>query len=272
MVERVDAGPIIEVARFPIPRRHLRPRPRRTGLRSPRAVVLADGQIARDRSTSAPPTLPIEWGRKKYSRRAYRAICDIPLDIAKDELERRIEGVRRQSFRHRPDHQPARHRVSRRAAAGRFLDAFTCEASPWREVRIAKPGDCDSDRTLPISPSSLKENFMKIDLSGKTALVTGSTAGIGHAIAKGLAATGADVVVNGRTKAKVDAAVAALAKAVPGARCAASPPTSRPRPDARRCSRRCRRSISSSTMPASSSPRDSSIFPTRTGAASSRST
>src|ERR1700738_3111279 len=57
---------------------------------------------------------------------------------------------------------------------------------------------------------------MKIDLSGKTVLVTGSTAGIGHAIAKGLAATGADVVLNGRTKAKVDAAVAALAKEVPG--------------------------------------------------------
>ena len=40
---------------------------------------------------------------------------------------------------------------------------------------------------------------MKIDLSGKTALVTGSTAGIGNAIAKGLAATGANVVVNGRS-------------------------------------------------------------------------
>jgi len=59
---------------------------------------------------------------------------------------------------------------------------------------------------------------MKIDLSGKTALVTGSTAGIGHAIAKGLAAAGATVTVNGRTKAKVDAAVTALAKAVPGSK------------------------------------------------------
>jgi NAD(P)-dependent dehydrogenase (short-subunit alcohol dehydrogenase family) len=59
---------------------------------------------------------------------------------------------------------------------------------------------------------------MKIDLSGKTALVTGSTSGIGHALAKGLAAAGADVVINGRAQGKVDAAVAAIAKAVPGAR------------------------------------------------------
>src|SRR6195952_5861954 len=59
---------------------------------------------------------------------------------------------------------------------------------------------------------------MKIDLSGKTALVTGSTSGIGHAIARGLAAAGASVVVNGRTEAKVDAAVAALARALPGSK------------------------------------------------------
>jgi len=59
---------------------------------------------------------------------------------------------------------------------------------------------------------------MKIDLSGKTALVTGSTSGIGHAIAKGLAAAGASVVLNGRTEAKVDAAVATLAKALPGSK------------------------------------------------------
>jgi NAD(P)-dependent dehydrogenase (short-subunit alcohol dehydrogenase family) len=59
---------------------------------------------------------------------------------------------------------------------------------------------------------------MKIDLSGKTALVTGSTSGIGHAVARGLAAAGADVVVNGRTPAKVDAAAAAIGKAAPGAK------------------------------------------------------
>ena len=53
---------------------------------------------------------------------------------------------------------------------------------------------------------------MNIDLSGKTALVTGSTQGIGYAIAEGLAATGARVAVNGRSADRVDAAVAELRK------------------------------------------------------------
>lgn len=48
---------------------------------------------------------------------------------------------------------------------------------------------------------------MNIDLSGKVALVTGSTDGIGFAAARALAEAGAEVVVNGRGKDKVDAAV-----------------------------------------------------------------
>jgi NAD(P)-dependent dehydrogenase (short-subunit alcohol dehydrogenase family) len=59
---------------------------------------------------------------------------------------------------------------------------------------------------------------MKIDLTGKTALVTGSTSGIGYAIAEGLAASSADVVINGRGQAKVDAAVGKLAEQVPGSK------------------------------------------------------
>ncbi len=51
---------------------------------------------------------------------------------------------------------------------------------------------------------------MNIDLSGKTALVTGSTSGIGYAIAKGLAASGADVVINGRSQDSVKASVRKL--------------------------------------------------------------
>ncbi|WP_071287493.1 SDR family NAD(P)-dependent oxidoreductase [Mycolicibacterium llatzerense] len=51
---------------------------------------------------------------------------------------------------------------------------------------------------------------MHIDLTGKTALVTGSTQGIGLAIAEGLGASGARVAVNGRSEERVQAAVAEL--------------------------------------------------------------
>ena len=48
------------------------------------------------------------------------------------------------------------------------------------------------------------------DLTGKCALVTGSSQGIGFAIAEGLAEAGAEIILNGRNKAKLDSAVAAL--------------------------------------------------------------
>jgi NAD(P)-dependent dehydrogenase (short-subunit alcohol dehydrogenase family) len=57
---------------------------------------------------------------------------------------------------------------------------------------------------------------MKIDLSGRTGLVTGSTEGIGLAAARGLAEAGAAVIVNGRRPEKVEAAVARLGGAARG--------------------------------------------------------
>ncbi|MFG1228969.1 SDR family NAD(P)-dependent oxidoreductase [Xanthobacter wiegelii] len=57
---------------------------------------------------------------------------------------------------------------------------------------------------------------MIIDLTGKTALVTGSSEGIGFAIAQGLAQAGAAVVVNGRSEAKVAEAVARIGGAARG--------------------------------------------------------
>lgn len=58
---------------------------------------------------------------------------------------------------------------------------------------------------------------MDLGLRGKTAVVTGSTAGIGLAIAAELAVEGARVVVNGRTRPRVDAAIAAVRARAPGA-------------------------------------------------------
>jgi len=57
---------------------------------------------------------------------------------------------------------------------------------------------------------------MNIELKGRKAIVTGSTAGIGRATAEGLARAGASVVVNGRGNARVDEAVRQMRQAFPG--------------------------------------------------------
>jgi NAD(P)-dependent dehydrogenase (short-subunit alcohol dehydrogenase family) len=60
---------------------------------------------------------------------------------------------------------------------------------------------------------------MNLKLENKTALVTGSTAGIGFAIALGLAREGARVIINGRTQKRVDKALSAIRKEIlPGAK------------------------------------------------------
>src|ERR1700740_2718832 len=58
---------------------------------------------------------------------------------------------------------------------------------------------------------------MDLHLAGKSALVTGSTAGIGFAIGQGLAREGAQVLLNGRTQERVDIAVATIKKKFPDA-------------------------------------------------------
>jgi NAD(P)-dependent dehydrogenase (short-subunit alcohol dehydrogenase family) len=58
---------------------------------------------------------------------------------------------------------------------------------------------------------------MEIDLSGRSALVTGSTQGIGRAIAAKLASAGARVAINGRELERVDETIAQLSDELPGA-------------------------------------------------------
>jgi methionyl-tRNA formyltransferase len=90
MVEKVDAGAIIQVDRFAIP--------------AESSVVALEGLAyahlgrllwlsAKAMATQAEPfaELPIRWGQRKNTRRGYAAICDIPLDISKEDLHRRLE-------------------------------------------------------------------------------------------------------------------------------------------------------------------------------------
>ena len=58
---------------------------------------------------------------------------------------------------------------------------------------------------------------MQLNLNGKVALVTASSGGIGLAIARSLAAEGAKVAVNGRTKQSVDKAIGTIRAALPEA-------------------------------------------------------
>ncbi|MBY8911397.1 SDR family oxidoreductase [Bacillus sp. YC2] len=59
---------------------------------------------------------------------------------------------------------------------------------------------------------------MDLQMKGKTALVTGSTSGIGKAIAASLIAEGADVIINGRREEKVKETIRELQHQTPGAR------------------------------------------------------
>ena len=61
----------------------------------------------------------------------------------------------------------------------------------------------------------------RFDLTGRRALVTGGGSGLGLAIARGLAEAGAAVIINGRSRARLDAAAKALEREAVGVEVAA---------------------------------------------------
>jgi methionyl-tRNA formyltransferase len=90
MVARVDEGPIVGFETFSIPRG--------ASVASLEGMAYARlshlfWALAKQLATSNEwlPQLPLRWSGKKGTRRDYAALCDVPPDIQKDELEHRIE-------------------------------------------------------------------------------------------------------------------------------------------------------------------------------------
>lgn len=90
MVARVDEGPIVGVEMFAIP-----PGVSVVGLEGMAYARLAYlfWTLARPLATCSEPLpqLPLRWSATKTTRRNYAALCDIPPDIERDELDHRIE-------------------------------------------------------------------------------------------------------------------------------------------------------------------------------------
>ncbi len=90
MAARVDEGPIVGVEIFPIP-----PGTSVAGLEGMAYARLAYlfWCLAKSLATCSErlPHLPLRWSGNKTTRRDYAELCDIPRDIQRDELDRRIE-------------------------------------------------------------------------------------------------------------------------------------------------------------------------------------
>jgi len=90
MVEHVDAGPIVDVSSFPIPADTSVSA--LEGMAYARlALMFWNMSLTLATNESPLPTTGIQWGTKKNTRRTYQAICEIPIDIPKNELDRRIK-------------------------------------------------------------------------------------------------------------------------------------------------------------------------------------
>ena len=61
-----------------------------------------------------------------------------------------------------------------------------------------------------VTPVPMAQHNPLFDLTGRTALITGSSQGLGLALARGLGAAGASLVLNGRNETKLEGAAAAL--------------------------------------------------------------
>ena len=133
MTERVDAGPIVGTETFIIPQGiSVRELEQIAYVR----LAYLFWRLARQLATQTEPlrTLPIEWGKGRSTRQMYESICNIPLNISKEELDRRI-GAFHDDFR--GIHPTVTlHGIKFRAV---------CEPVPKREEATAQPSPAIED-------------------------------------------------------------------------------------------------------------------------------
>jgi methionyl-tRNA formyltransferase len=89
MVDRVDAGPIVDTEMFIVPHGiSIRALEQMAYVR----MAYLFWRLARKLATQSEPleTLPTKWGDRRSTKKMYRSMCDIPADISKEELTRRM--------------------------------------------------------------------------------------------------------------------------------------------------------------------------------------
>lgn len=96
------------------------------------------------------------------------------------------------------------------------LPSFERSLGGFSRLRLVTPETAPCSRVQYNFVGRQQGSHMDLNLTKKLALVTGSTAGIGNAIAAALVREGAAVIINGRTAATVDDAVARLESAAEG--------------------------------------------------------
>ena len=91
MTERVDAGSIIGTETFVIPQG--------TSVRQLEQIAYVRlaylfWRLSKQLATQTEPfeTVPVQWCKTKSTRKKYESMCEIPLDISRRELERRIQA------------------------------------------------------------------------------------------------------------------------------------------------------------------------------------
>lgn len=98
MTDKVDAGSILNTRLFAIPEGATVFKLQRLAYSTLVRQFLDFANLLAREAPLPFPSPPISWGGRKSTRRSYKAICDIPLGISKEDLDRRMQVFGRNHF------------------------------------------------------------------------------------------------------------------------------------------------------------------------------